>query len=160
MIIPIEIQLPITIVVRHERESLIISITSSPSDLTDNQPADLSQLTWTLGGIHPHRKLVLNSGQSVLLGYRVPDVRHFNLDLSPGGITVLHTDYIGSNLLDYLRSSITEFGEPIVGTHDPRGCFDDDDKDEKEKPSAKKAAALGTLAGLAVVVALAIGSKA
>jgi len=142
-------------------QSLIISITSSPSDLTDNQPADISQLTWTLGGIHPHRKLVLNSGQSVLLGYRVPDVKHLNLDLSLGGITVLHTDYIGSNILDYLRSSITEFGEPIVGTYDPRGCFDnDDDKDDKEKPSVKRAAVLGTLAGLAVVVALAIGGKA
>jgi len=129
--IPLDLQLPITIVTRIERHRLlIISVTSGDIDSVDATPADISQLSWNIGGIYPKKKLVLDNGLTVLLGFAADDVRPLNLELL--GTMTNRCDFLGTDLLSYIETS-SDFGE-IIGTDDAPGCYDKDDDEITHRP--------------------------
>ena len=129
----------------------VVSVTSGVSDVVDSFPADISQLSWNINGNNPKKKLVLNGGRTVVLGFNMEDVRHLNLEIPvvSGAPICNHFDFLGSDMLIYLQSS-SDFGEIISGTQDSPGCFDGDDDDITHRPDtgyvgATSGAILGAL---------------
>jgi len=174
--IPIDLHFPITVVTRHENHhptTLTISITSGPTNtfettLTSSStggqmwepratPTDISQLSWNISGIKPTKKLVLNGGQTILLGFMIKDLKHLNLEL-PDVLTCNQSEFLGSDILAYLQSS-PDFGEVITDTHDNPGCYDGDDDEITHQPRSPGhlGAKSGIMFGALFVALLALG---
>lgn len=116
MTLPIDIQLPVTILTRVERAWFVVGIRSSVHDPIDALATDLSALTWTLSGLLPMYKQFADSGQSILLAFPAASAYKLNLQVESGGWSLVQCDFIGTDILDYLRSPATDFGELVVET--------------------------------------------
>jgi hypothetical protein len=113
--IPIDLQIPITVFTRRNPNYLIITVKSSSFNSTDASPADISGLSWHIDNIRPHGTLSID-GRTTSLSFKLGSLRKLNLDVRNNAI--FRRDFVGTDLLDYLRSPISEFGEIVTETED------------------------------------------
>jgi hypothetical protein len=110
-VIPLDVRIPIALTARVTRNWLSVVVSSLP---IDSQSTDISKLEWSIDGIPPLKFDSDPDGETILMVFPSRTVKKLNLDIDPKtGYFFLQRDFIGTDLLDYMRSSSTDFGEYV-----------------------------------------------
>lgn len=97
--IPVPIDIPISLTSLAVDGLMIVTISSN---------TNLSKLTWTISQVKPHKVTKLQEGRLLVISFRLNQVISFNLSLG-----AIQTEFIGSDILDYLVTSETGLGRMI-----------------------------------------------
>ena len=66
----------------------------------------ISEVSWFIENKTPITTKSSTDGKEIILQYRAVEIKKLNLSLN-----ALHKDFIGGNIIDYLKTSKTDFGE-------------------------------------------------
>jgi hypothetical protein len=111
-VLPVDVRVPIALFARTSRNWFVVTVSSL---VVEDRRTDLSKLGWNIDGISPLKLDVGDGGSFISMVYPYRVVRELSLDIdTKTGYFCSQCDFIGSDLLEYMRSSSSDFGQFVA----------------------------------------------